>query len=81
MGKKPAISAEKRAQIVGRSTMKLSERKLSSRQLKVSKTAVPNAIKKFQNKGSKRLGRPRISSIQDDRVYQESSKPISHKLC
>ena len=71
MGKKPAISAEKRAQIVSLSTTKLSEHEIS-RQMKVSKTAVHNAIKKFQKVGtfmdSKRSGRRRISIIRDDRV-------------
>ena len=71
MGKKPAISAEKRAQIVSFSKMKLLEHKIS-RQMKVSKTAVHNAIKKFQNEGtfkdSKRSGRSRISNFRDDRV-------------
>ena len=77
MGKKPAISAEKRAQIVGRSILKLSKRGIS-RRMKVSKTAVHNVIKKFQNKGtfknSKKSGRPRISSIRDDRVIAKMPK-------
>ena len=47
MGKKAALSSEKRAQIVRLSTMKLSEREIS-RQMKVSKTAVHNAIEKFR---------------------------------
>ena len=51
MGKKPTISAEKRAQIVSLSRMKLSEREISW-QMKVSKTAVHNAMKKFQNEGN-----------------------------
>ena len=46
MGKKTAISAEKRAQIVRPSTMKLSERKIA-RQMKICKTTVHNAIKIF----------------------------------
>ena len=60
--------------------MKLSEREIS-RQMNVSKTAVHNAIKKFQNKGtfkdSKKSGRPRISSIRDDRVIR---KVVSQSL-
>ena len=51
MGKKPAINVEKRAQIVSLSTIKLSEREIS-RQIKVSKTDVQNAIRKFQNEGT-----------------------------
>ena len=74
MDKKPATSAEKRPQIVSLSTMKLPEREIS-RQMKVSKTAVHNVIKKFQNKGtfekSKKTGRPRISSIRDDRIIRK----------
>ena len=74
MGKKPATTAEKRAQIVSLSAIKLSEREIS-RQMKVGKTAVRNAIKKFQNestfKYSKRSGHPRISSCRDDRVISK----------
>ena len=74
MGTKPVISAEKRTQIVCLSTLKLSEREIS-KQMKVSKTAVNNAIKKFQNEGtfkdSKRSGCPRISSIRDNRVIRK----------
>ena len=59
MGKKPAISLEKRAQIVSLSTIKLSEREIS-RQMKVTKTTVHKAIKEFQNEAtfqsSKRSG-------------------------
>ena len=65
MTKKPAISDEKRAQIVSFSTMKLSECEIS-KQMKASKAVVHNAIKKVQNKGtfkdSKRSGHPGISS-------------------
>ena len=82
MGKKAALSSEKRAQIVGLSTMKLSEREIS-RQMKVSKTAVHNAIKKFRKentfKDSKRSGRPRISSSRDDRFIRKvvSQSPMN----
>ena len=51
MGKKPAISAEKRALIVSLSILKLSEHKIC-RQMKDSKAAVLNAIKKFYNEGT-----------------------------
>ena len=47
MGKKLAVSVEKRIQITGLCTMKLSEREIS-KQMKVSKTAVYNTIKKFK---------------------------------
>ena len=82
MGKKAALSSEKRAQIVSLSTMKLSEREIS-RQMKVSKTAVHNAIEKFRKentfKDSKRSGRPRISSSRDDRFIRKvvSQSPMS----
>ena len=62
--------------------MKLSERKIS-RQIKVSKTAVNNAIKNFQNEGtfknSKISGNPKISSSRDDRVTTKvvSQAPMS----
>ena len=49
MGKKLPLSAEKRAQIVSLSTINLLEREIS-REVKVSKTAVHTAIKKFKTK-------------------------------
>ena len=74
MGKKLAIGTEKRAQIVSLSTINLLEREIS-RQVKVSKTAIHNTIKKFQNEGTfkdnKRSGRPRISSSRDERVISK----------
>ena len=62
--------------------MKLSERE-TSRQMKVGKTALHNAIETFQNEGtlkdSKRSGHPRISSSRDDRVIRKvvSQSPMS----
>ena len=54
--------------------MKLSKREIFW-QMKVSKTAVHNDIKKFQNEGifkdGKRSGCPRISSIRDDRIIRK----------
>ena len=82
MGKKAALSSEKRAHIVSLSTVKFSERKIS-RQMQVSKTAVHNAIEKFRKqktfKDSKRSGRPRISSSRDDRFIRKvvSQSPMS----
>ena len=58
------------------------ERKIS-RQVKISKTAVQNAIKNFQNKGtfknSERSGRPRISSSRNEGVIRKvmSQSPMS----
>ena len=92
MGKKLAIGTEKRAQIVSLSTMNLLEREIS-RQVKVSKTAIHNTIKKFQNEGTfkdnKRSGHPRISSSRDERVISKvmsqsrmsSAKKIQASLC
>ena len=82
MGNKREISGEKRAQIISLSAMKLSQPKIY-RQMKVTKTAVHNAIKKFQNEGtfndSKRSGGPRISDSRDDRVIRKvvSQSPMS----
>ena len=56
---------------------------IPTRQISLFVTAVHNAIKKFQNeeafRDSKRLGRPRISSILDDRVIKKvmSQSPMS----
>ena len=78
----PEKGPEKLAQIVSLSTMNLLERKIS-RQVKISKIAVHNAIKKFQNertlKDSERSGRPRISSRRDERVIRKvlSQSPFS----
>ena len=49
MGKKASLSVAQRAQIVAFSKMKLSERQIGNK-LKVSKTAVHNAIQKFKMK-------------------------------
>ena len=54
-----------------------------SRQMKVSKTAIHNTIKKFQSEGtfedSKRSGHPRIASIRDDGVIRKvvTQSPMS----
>ena len=60
MGKKPAISAKKRAQIVSLSTIKLSEREIS-RQIKVSNTAVHTAIKDHVFQGFPAAGMTMLS--------------------
>ena len=83
MDKKLAISAEKRAQIVSLSTMNRRLERKISRQVKISKTAVQNAIKNFQNEGtfknSERSGRPRISSSRNEGVIRKvmSQSPMS----
>ena len=65
MGKKASLSVARRAQIVAFSQMKLPERQIGNK-LKVSKTAVHNAIQKFKNEETfadkKRTGRRKIFS-------------------
>ena len=59
--------------------MKVSERE-TSRQIKVSKTAVPNTIKNFKKKyfqGQQKTGRRMIFSRENKRFNQEESKSIS----
>ena len=50
MGKKPSLSSEKRAQIVTLRNLNFSVFEIA-RKVKVSKTAVHNAITKYQNEG------------------------------
>ena len=74
MGKKASLSVAQRAQSVAFSKMKLSERQIGNK-LKVSKTAVHNAIQKFKNEGTfadkKRTGRPKIFSPRDKRLMRK----------
>ena len=91
MGKKPSLSTEKRAQIVTLSNLNFSVREIAKK-VKVSKTAVHNAIAKYQNKGiftdRKRSGRPKVTSRGEDRLMHKvvtrspksSSKKIQAKL-
>ena len=80
--KKPSVSPEKRPEIVSISTIKLSERKIS-RQIKVGKTTVHKAIKKFQKEGtfadSKRSGRPKISSSGDECFTRKAARLMSSR--
>ena len=50
MGKKASLSIVQKAQIIALSKMKLSECQIGKK-LKVSKTAVHNAIKNFKHEG------------------------------
>ena len=50
MGKKQSLSAEEQAQIVTLRNLKFSVRQIAEK-MKVSKTAVYNAIMKYQNEG------------------------------
>ena len=79
MAKKLAVSVEKRIQFTSLCTMKVSEREIS-RQMKVSKTAVPNTIKNFKKstfKDSKKTGRPSIFSSGNKRFIR---KRVSQSL-
>ena len=74
MGKKLSLSSEKRAQIVIQSILNFSVREIA-RKVKVSKTAVHNAITKYQNEGiftdRKRSGRPKVTSRREDRLMHK----------
>ena len=74
MGKKTSLSVTQRAQMVAFSKMKLSERQIGNK-LKVSKTAVHNAIQKFKNEGTfadkKRTVCPKIFSPRDKRLMRK----------
>ena len=74
MCKKRSLSTEKRAQIVTLSSLKFSVRQIEKK-LKVSKTAVPNTITKYQNevifKDRKRSGRPKVTSSREDRLMRK----------
>ena len=71
MGKKQSYSIEKRALIVTSSSVKFSVRQIEKK-LNVCKTAVHNAIMKYQNDGffknRKRSGRPIVTSSREDRL-------------
>ena len=74
MGKKQSFSTEKPAQIVSLSSLKISVCQIE-KNLKVSRTAVHNAIIKYQNegtfKGRKRSGRPRVTSSREERLMRK----------
>ena len=73
MGKKKSLSEVQRAQIVALHGQNLSERQISA-QLGCSKTAVHQAIAKYQQDGSntdkKRTGRPRVTIAREDNVMR-----------
>ena len=75
---KKSLSTEKRAQIVTLKNLKFSVRQIAKK-IKISKTAVHNAIMKYQNEGvfinRKRSGRPRIITSREDRLMR---KAITH---
>ena len=73
MGKKKSLSEVQRAQIIALHGQNLSERQISA-QMGCSKTAVHQAIAKYQQNGSytdkKRTGRPRVTTAQEDNVMR-----------
>ena len=80
MAKKLAVSVEKRIQFTSLCTMKVSEREIS-RQMKVSKTAVPNTIKNFKKKyfqGQQKTGRPSIFSSGNKRFIRKRVQSLKN---
>ena len=73
MGKKKSLSEVQRAQIVALHGQNLSERLISA-QMGCSKTAVHQAIAKYQEDGSytdrKRSGRQRVSTAREDNLMR-----------
>ena len=73
MGKKKSLTEVQRAQIVVLHGQNLSERQISA-QMGYSKTAVHQAIAKYQQNGSytdkKRTGRPRVTTARADNVMR-----------
>ena len=69
MGRGPTLSGEKRAQIIALRDAGFSQRRIA-RQLQCSKTAVYEAIRRFEQTGSHadrpRTGQPRATTPQDD---------------
>ena len=74
MGRKKSLSEVQRAQIVTLRGQNLSERQISV-QMGCSKTAVHQAIAKYQQDGSytdkKRTGRPRVTTAREDNVMKK----------
>ena len=73
MGRKKSLSEVQRSPIIALHNEGLSERNISAK-LKVSKTAVHQSIKKFEQYGSykdlPRSGRPRKPTVRDDHVMK-----------
>ena len=83
MGKKQSLSAEEQAQIVTLRNLKFSVRQIAEK-MKVSKTAVYNAIMKYQNEGvfinRKRSGRSRVTTTREDCfMYKAVSYSLSNE--
>ena len=73
MGKKKSLSEVQRAQIVALHGQNLSERQMSA-QMGCTKTAVHQAIAKYQRDGfytdKKRTERPRVTTSREDNVMR-----------
>ena len=73
MGKKKSLSEVQRDQIIALHGQNLSERQISA-QMGCSKTAVHQAIAKYQQDGSytdkKRTGRPRVTTAREDNLMR-----------
>ena len=73
IGKKKSLSEVQRAQIVALHGQNQSERQVSA-QMGCSKTAVNQAIAKYQQVGSytdkERTGRPRVTTVREDNVMR-----------
>ena len=77
MGKKQSLSTEERAQIVTLSNLKFFVRQIAK--MKISKTAVHNAIMKYQNEDvfidKKRSDRPRVTTSKDRLMRKAVTHP------
>lgn len=88
MGKGKNLSPTKRAQILAYSRSGRSQRDIAAL-LGVSKTSVQQALAKFDSSGSfkdaRRSGRPRKTTIQDDRIVRRLVKAFpkisAHAIC
>ena len=75
MGKKQSFITEERSQIVTLSSLKFPVRQIA-KNIKVRKTAVYNAIMKYQNEGffidRIRFGRPKFTISKEDRFMRKA---------
>ena len=75
MGKKQSFITEERSQIVTLSSLKFSGRQIV-KNMKIRKTAVYNAIMKYQNEGffidRKRFGQPKFTTSKEDRLMRKA---------
>ena len=78
MGKKQSVNTKNRPQIVTLSNLKFSVRQIAKK-MKISKTAVHNAIMKYQNEGvfidRKRSGQSKVNTSREKRLMR---KAVTH---